>query len=155
MFRLTLVKLYLTNANAAGNDSPPEPLSVDAKVSAKDTIVVKPPQPNALPDPPVKRSRRRPRKYPLLTTNLYDFECYVGTNFTALRQAEIAGLIAGSVLKLVAPKDVPENTRIFSSRFVNTLKGEGTDKAFEKSRLVIQAYNDQGKLELLTQSPTI
>jgi hypothetical protein len=38
---------------------------------------------------------------------------------------------------------------------VDEIKNPGTDKAFEKSRLVVQAYNDQEKELVLTQSPTI
>ena len=38
---------------------------------------------------------------------------------------------------------------------MDEIKNPGTDKAFEKSRLVVQAYNDQGKELVLTQSPTI
>jgi hypothetical protein len=35
------------------------------------------------------------------------------------------------------------------------VKFPGTSKVFEKSRLVVQAYNDQEKELVLTQSPTI
>jgi len=45
--------------------------------------------------------------------------------------------------------------RIFNSRFVDEIKNEGTDKAFEKSRLVVQAFNDTDKDLVLTQAPTI
>ena len=45
--------------------------------------------------------------------------------------------------------------RIFNSRFVDEIKNEGTDKAFEKSRLVVQAFNDTDKDLALTQAPTI
>jgi hypothetical protein len=45
--------------------------------------------------------------------------------------------------------------RIFNSRLVNEIKGKTTATPFEKSRLVIQAYNDEGKDMILTQSPTI
>ena len=38
---------------------------------------------------------------------------------------------------------------------MDEIKHLGTDKVFEKSRLVVQAYNDQGKDIILTQSPTI
>ena len=38
---------------------------------------------------------------------------------------------------------------------MNKVKGKATDTPYEKSRLVIQAYNDRGKEEILTQSPTI
>jgi hypothetical protein len=41
------------------------------------------------------------------------------------------------------------NTRIFSSRFVNEIKGK-TTTPFEKSRLVIQAYIDDEKVLILT-----
>ncbi|KAI0991798.1 hypothetical protein K3495_g16389, partial [Podosphaera aphanis] len=45
--------------------------------------------------------------------------------------------------------------RIFKSRLVNEVKSKTTDSPYEKSRLVIQAYNDEGKEIILTQSPTI
>ena len=38
---------------------------------------------------------------------------------------------------------------------VNKVKGKATDTLFEKSRLVIQGFNDDGKEFILTQSPTI
>ena len=38
---------------------------------------------------------------------------------------------------------------------MNKVKGKSTDSPYEKSRLVIQAYNDEGKEVILTQSPTI
>jgi hypothetical protein len=50
---------------------------------------------------------------------------------------------------------MPSGTRLFNSRFVDEIKNKGTDKAFKKSRLVVQAYNDQEKELVLTQSPTI
>ena len=44
----------------------------------------------------------------------------------------------------------------FKARFVDEVKFAGTDKAYyEKSRLVVQGYDDRGKKEILTQSPTI
>ena len=51
--------------------------------------------------------------------------------------------------------DVPKGIRVFNSRFVDEVKNSGIDKAFEKSRLVIQAYNDLEKSAVLTQLPTI
>jgi hypothetical protein len=46
-------------------------------------------------------------------------------------------------------------TRIFKSRLVREIKGKATDTPYEKSRLVIQGYQDDGKSMILTQSPTI
>ena len=51
--------------------------------------------------------------------------------------------------------DIPQGIRLFNSRFVDEVKNTGTSKAFEKSQLIVQAYNDQGKELVLTQSPTI
>ncbi len=51
--------------------------------------------------------------------------------------------------------DILQGVRIFNLRFVDEIKNAGTDKAFEKSRLVVQAYNDYEKELVLTQSPTI
>ena len=75
--------------------------------------------------------------------------------YIASRQKEIAGLLEKGVFKVVTSADIPSNTRIFNSRFVDEIKHAGTDKAYEKSRLVVQAYNDQEKDLVLTQSPTI
>ena len=104
---------------------------------------------------PIKRGRGRPRKYPLpeptLTTFLQDDE----HPFAAARQSEVAGLLEKEVFQVVDRNSVPQGTRIFNSRFVDEIKNKGTEKAFQKSRLVVQAYNDQEKELVLTQSPTI
>lgn len=44
---------------------------------------------------------------------------------------------------------------MLKARLIDELKNPGTEKAYEKSRLVVQAYNDDGKGTVLTQSPTI
>jgi hypothetical protein len=51
--------------------------------------------------------------------------------------------------------NVPSDVRIFKARFVDEVKNKDTNKAYEKSRLVVQAYNDDEKSLVLTQSPTI
>ena len=77
-----------------------------------------------------------------------------GNQFTASRQKEISGLLEKGVFKLVQFEDIPAGARVFNSRFVDEIKNAGTEKAFEKSRLVVQAYNDINKSLVLTQSPT-
>ncbi|KAF1969469.1 hypothetical protein BU23DRAFT_476918, partial [Bimuria novae-zelandiae CBS 107.79] len=67
---------------------------------------------------------------------------------------ELNGLLERGVFKIIDKADVPTGTRIFGSRFVDQEKHEGTEKAFEKSRLV-SAYKDAGKRSILTQAPTI
>lgn len=64
-------------------------------------------------------------------------------------------MIEKGVFQVVNLKDIPSDIQIFKSRFVDEIKNPGTDKAFEKSRLVVQAYNDTDKTLVLTQSPII
>ena len=75
--------------------------------------------------------------------------------FEGSRLDEVNGLIERGVFNPIPIQDVPAGVRIFNSRFVDEIKNKGTSEAFEKSRLVIQAYNDTGKVHVLTQSPTI
>ena len=42
------------------------------------------------------------------------------------------------------------SVRLFNLRLVNKVKGKATNTPYEKSRLVIQAYNDEGKELILT-----
>ncbi|KAI0993903.1 hypothetical protein K3495_g14281, partial [Podosphaera aphanis] len=76
-------------------------------------------------------------------------------NFKVSRQKELSGLLDNGVFKVVHKQQIPPSARIFGSRFVDVSKNEGTEKAYEKSRLVVQAYNDDDKKKILTQSPTI
>ncbi|KAI0996514.1 hypothetical protein K3495_g11667 [Podosphaera aphanis] len=97
------------------------------------------------------RNRRLPGRYNIPDIELYIFE----PNFKTSRLVELNGLLEREVFKILSRHNVPTNTRIFGSRFVDQIKNEGTKKAFEKSRLVVQAYNDADKKNILTQAPTI
>ena len=66
-------------------------------------------------------------------------------------KAEVDGLVAGNVFRFeVFDPAKYGNIRIFDSRFVNEVKGKATPTPFEKSRLVIQAFQDTGKALILT-----
>ncbi len=43
------------------------------------------------------------------------------------------------------PEQVPSSTQVFNSSLVNDIKDPCTDKAYEKNRLVVHAYNDEKK----------
>jgi hypothetical protein len=75
--------------------------------------------------------------------------------FMTSRRKELNGLLESGVFEVVNITDIPQGIRIFNSRFVNEIKNPGTTSAFEKSRLVVQAYKDTEKDIVLTQSPTI
>lgn len=75
--------------------------------------------------------------------------------YTASRQKGIAGLLEKSVFKVVTPEEIPSNTQVFNSRFVDEIRNSGTNKAYEKSRLIVQVCNDKDKNLVLTQSTII
>ena len=75
--------------------------------------------------------------------------------FTALHHKEITGLLEKGVFEIIKLENVPPSTCLFNSWFVDEVKHKGTTQAFEKSRLVVQAYNNTRKEVVLTQSLTI
>ena len=79
-----------------------------------------------------------------------------GSPFEASTKKEIETLIARGVFRfeLYDHEDF-RGVRVFNSRIVNEIKNKATNAPYEKSRLVIQGYNDDGKEAILTQSPTI
>lgn len=105
-----------------------------------------------------QRPRRLPARYresTSLMTFINEENFFPFTSFKESRQREVNGLLEREVFVKVDPSNVPTNARIFKSRFVDEIKNKGTNNAFEKSRLVVQAYNDYGKDFVLTQAPTI
>ncbi|KAF2743710.1 hypothetical protein M011DRAFT_378845, partial [Sporormia fimetaria CBS 119925] len=78
-----------------------------------------------------------------------------GAPFEASDQKEIEDLVGRGVFsfELFDPV-IHSGYRIFKSRMVREVKGK-TMAPYEKSRLVVQGYNDEGKRDILTQTPTI
>lgn len=111
-----------------------------------------------MPTLPVKRRPGRPKgsrnrkNLPQLTLFLQDDD---DVDYDTSRQSEIAGLLEKGVFQPTPRSKVPKGVRVFRSRFVDEIKNKGTEKELKKSRLVVQAYNDEGKHVVLTQSPTI
>jgi hypothetical protein len=77
------------------------------------------------------------------------------SQFAAFRQKKINDLIEKNVFQSIDKNDVSLDVRIFKSRFVDEIKHLDIDKAFEKSRFVIQTFNDQNKNLVWIQSSTI
>ena len=74
-----------------------------------------------------------------------------GKLFEVLDQAEIAALIEDGVFRFEQYDSVIHISRLFNSRLVREIKNKET-KPYEKSRLVIQGFNDSGKAAILTQA---
>jgi hypothetical protein len=83
----------------------------------------------------------------------FDSIVYIAlSQFVVFRQKEINELIEKDVFQSINKNDVSTNVRIFNFRFINEIKHLDINKTFEKSRLVMQTFNDQNKNLLLTQS---
>jgi hypothetical protein len=151
-FRITSVKPYFTSDNI---QSEPDNITVtepdNITVTEPDNVTVTEPD-NVTVTAPIKRPRGRPRKNADMTIFLQD-DIFQENLYKASRQSEILGLIEKGVFEPCTK--VPTGIRIFNSRFVDEIKNKGTEKALSKSRLVVQAYNDDEKRLVLTQSPTI
>lgn len=79
-----------------------------------------------------------------------------GKPFELSDDAEINGLIDRGVFRFARyNKKLHGDIRIFKSRIVHEIKNKTTPQPYEKSRLVVQGYRDDGKEAILTQSPTI
>lgn len=75
--------------------------------------------------------------------------------FKASDTKEVNNLLARGVFNFEGyNKAIHSGIQIFDSRMMRKIKDK-TTIPYEKSRLIIQGYTDKGKLEILTQSPTI
>ncbi len=64
------------------------------------------------------------------------------SQFAEFKQKEINDLIEKDVFQSIDKNDVSFDVRIFNSRFVDEIKHLDIDKTFEKSRLIMQTFND-------------
>lgn len=79
-----------------------------------------------------------------------------GEPFEAADRTEFNSLLERGVIKLEKYNRIKHGDgRLFNSRFVREIKGKGTNSLYEKTRMVIAAWGDQDKNEILTQSPTL
>jgi hypothetical protein len=72
--------------------------------------------------------------------------------FAESRRKEINDLLKRQIFEIITISEVLKNVRIFNSRFVDEIKHSNTSQAYEKSRLMIQTYNDHEKTLMLTQA---
>ena len=110
---------------------------------------------------PIRRGRGRSRKQVSGENFTFTSDIYFFSNtpnhhpYVKSRKKKMIGLIEKGIFIFVSKKEMSENMRIFNSRFVDEVKNVDTNSTFEKSRLVMQAYNDSTKHLILTQSSTI
>ena len=121
------------------------------------------------PNSPSARNRDRPRKLPLKykndETNISIFfqgdpqdlllQHMQPASFVESRKKKINDFFEKNCFEVVTTANLFRGIKIFNSRFVDEIKNIDTANAYEKSRLMMQTYNDEGKIEMLTQVPTI
>ena len=76
-------------------------------------------------------------------------------NFWQSRKKEITCLLEAGIFEIVDRKDVPKGTRIYGSRWVDTLKRGRDGQGVEKSRLIAHNYRDYRSRHIPTEAPTI
>src|SRR5579871_5780926 len=159
-FRSTVVKPYLVEPPADSQTNPRTDLR-DENIATNAEPLHEQPQ-ESLQEQPQEPLRKRPQRAHRLPArfqqNIADISVYLTDNltpFTESRRKEIKRLLERGVFTIVNEADIPQDIRIFNSRFVDEIRNSGTNEAYEKSRLVVQAYDDQNKNMILTQSPTI
>jgi hypothetical protein len=69
---------------------------------------------------------------------------------------ELEGLLSRGVFELRKRVDVvDEGDHIFKTRYVDTVKNAGTNEQYDKLRLVVCAFKDAGKDEIMTRASTV
>ena len=92
----------------------------------------------------MRRNSPRPRQRLIrFQNNIIDITIYMfkslspSANFQTSRLKEFNELFEKEVFEIIYIDDLFTEARVFESRFVNQMKNKETEKAFEKSRLVI------------------
>ena len=73
----------------------------------------------------------------LVVAPIQEEEPFAAAPFGGSRIKEVKGLVDKGVFDVVKTSEIPQGTRIFNARFVDEVKNKGTDKEFNKSRLVV------------------
>ena len=120
-----------------------------------------------LSNSPSTRSRGRPRKLPMKYKNgeanisiffQNDFQndqLLQPSSFVKSRRKKINDFFEKNYFEVVSTANLFRGIKIFNSRFVDEIKNIDTANAYEKSRLMMQIYNDEKKIEMLIQTFTI
>ena len=76
-------------------------------------------------------------------------------SFVKSRKKKINDFFEKNCFEVITTANLFREIRIFNSRFVDEIKNMGIANAYEKFRLMMQTYNDEKKIEMLTQTFTI
>jgi hypothetical protein len=165
-FRSTVIKSYLVESSvdveSINDDESENVQSIDENVQSTESSSDDENQDFASEIPTrLTRTRRLSLRYQNFADIIVFFQddeeisSILTFTFADSRRKEINDLLKRQIFELIIISEVPKNVRIFNSRFVDEIKHFDTSQAYEKSRLVIQTYNDHEKTLMLTQAFTI
>ncbi|KAI7974032.1 hypothetical protein EIK77_002386, partial [Talaromyces pinophilus] len=160
-FHTTVVKPY----QSLGENTEADKLTSDPGESVHDDFMEASPKANPKATPKAdSKAKKQGKPLPRLAVKIppYRPKSYLQATyeepehrFANSQRAEISGLLEKEVFEAVDIADIPPSTRIFNLQFMDETKNPSTDKAFKKSCLVIQAYNNINKSFVLIESPII
>ena len=150
-FRIIIIKSYLKKSNTPIQDPIQDSIQDFIQDSIQDLIQDLIQDPVQSEDITLRRNPPRPRQRPTrFQNNMIDITVYMSkstpppfkfmsppVNFHASRLKKLNELLEKEVFEIINIKDLSTEARVFGSRFVNQMKNEETEKAFEKSRFVI------------------
>ena len=96
-----------------------------------------------LKDITLRRNSPRSQQRLIHFQNIIDITIYIFkfissfANFQTSWLKKLNKLFEKEIFEIINIKDLFIKTRVFENRFVNQIKNEGIEKAFEKSRLII------------------
>ena len=140
-FRIIIVKSYLKESNTPIQDSIQNSIQDSIQDFIQDFIQLKDLVQSE--DITLYRNSPRPRQRLNYFQNMIDITIYMFNfmssfaNFQTFRLKKLNELFEKKVFKIINIKDFSIETRVFENRFINQMKNEETEKAFEKSRLMI------------------
>ena len=142
-FRIIIIKSYLKESNSFIQDLIQD--FIQNLIQSKNFV-------QSLKDNTSRRNLSRPRQRLIrFQNNMTDIIIYMFrfmpplTKFQTFRLKEFNELLEKEIFEIIYIDDLFIRARVFESRFINQVKNEGIEKAFEKSRFVIQAFNDSEK----------
>ncbi len=165
-FRSTVIKSYLVESSvdveSINDDESENVQSIDENVQSTESSSDDENQ-NLASEISTKliRARRlslRYQNFADITVFLQDDEeisSILTFTFADSRRKEINDLLKRQIFELIINSKVFKNVRIFNFRFVDEIKHFDISQAYEKSRLMIQTYNDYEKTLVLTQASII
>jgi hypothetical protein len=168
-FRLIMIAPYFRGDNQDISDISVDPSATKGNI--QDTIVYRP-NPGSRVIKPRKRGRPKESRNKKSTTYIsakefFDHELAIklrksgmiiapGLPFEKSDNIEVTNLIARDIVSFVRYNAAKHESIIplFKSRIMHKIKSKN-DKLYEKSRWIIQGYNNRSKKSILTQFPTI